>query len=143
MLGYEEGITCRFVKSDRVPPQFCMACVHRENWRHDDKSVVSEAAKLMWMKSPVTRLTRWDPQEAGDCMSFLYLSTSNMCTHPVCISCMCNIYIHSTIHSHLQVAKEASHANTHPWKETWHSKDIEPCNLSSRMFTYLQADPPA
>ena len=58
MLGYEEGITCRFVKSDRVPPQFCMACVHRENWRHDDKAVVSEAAKLMWMKSPVTRLTR-------------------------------------------------------------------------------------
>ena len=98
MLGYEEGITCCFVKSDRVPPQFCMACVHRENLRHDDKAVVSEAAKLMWMKSPVTRLTRWDPQEAGDCMSFLYLSTSNMCTHPGILyaypACVIYLYIY-------------------------------------------------
>ena len=123
---YDEAIHCCFVKSERVPPQFCMACVHRENWRHDDKAVVSEAAKLMWMKSPVTR---WDPHEAGDCMSFLYLSTSNISVHILYayLACVVYIYIYSNIHSHLLVAKEASHANTHPFvRNPWYSKEIEP-----------------
>ena len=107
-VGIWGGYHLLFCEIRPGAPQFCMACVHRENLRHDDKAVVSEAAKLMWMKSPVTRLTRWDPQEAGDCMSFLYLSTSNMCTHPGILyaypACVIYLYIYIYIYTVLYTA---------------------------------------